>query len=83
LPIKVSSATSNVMIGLTAATSAGVYLLRGDIQPLLAAPVALGVAAGAGAGARMLRTMPGPRVRAVFIVVLVWIGAEMLWKGLA
>jgi uncharacterized membrane protein YfcA len=52
LPMKVSSATSNFMIGVTAAASAGIYLGRGDVDPSIAAPVALGVLAGATLGAR-------------------------------
>ena len=54
LPIKVSTATSNFMIGVTAAASAGIYFTRGDIDPFIAAPVAVGVLAGAFAGSRLL-----------------------------
>ena len=54
LPFKVSTTTSNFMIGVTAAASAGVYLHRGYIDPTLAFPVMLGVLAGALVGARML-----------------------------
>src|SRR5262249_15292512 len=54
LPIKVSTATSNFMIGVTAAASAGVYFARGDVDPFIAAPVAIGVVIGATAGSRVL-----------------------------
>src|SRR5262249_28579518 len=54
LPIKVSSATSNFMIGVTAAASAGAYFMRGDIVPAIAGPVALGSIAGAAVGARVM-----------------------------
>src|SRR5205823_8598079 len=54
LPMKVSTTTSNFMIGVTAAASAGIYFQRGDIPPLIAAPVALGVLLGAFIGSRLL-----------------------------
>jgi uncharacterized membrane protein YfcA len=54
LPVKVSTTTSNFMIGVTAAASAGIYFSRGDISPLIAAPVALGILIGALVGARVL-----------------------------
>ncbi len=65
LPMKVSSATSNFMIGVTAAASAGIYLGRGDVDPRIAAPVALGVLAGATVGARLLPRLSNRRVRLV------------------
>jgi len=82
LPMKVSSATSNFMIGVTAAASAGIYLGRGDVDPTLAAPVALGVLAGATLGARILPRLSNRTVRLVFLPVLVVIGIETLLKGL-
>ncbi|MHB8575967.1 MAG: sulfite exporter TauE/SafE family protein [Dehalococcoidia bacterium] len=81
LPIKVSTATSNFMIGVTAAASASVYFARGDIHPLLAAPVAVGVLFGATVGARMMAGLRGPAIRKAFFVVLVIISIEMLFKG--
>jgi uncharacterized membrane protein YfcA len=81
LPMKVSSATSNFMIGVTAAASAGIYLGRGDVDPTLAAPVALGVLAGATIGARILPRLSNRTVRLVFLPVLVAIGIETLLKG--
>lgn len=82
LPIKVSTATSNFMIGVTAAASAGVYFARGDISPLIAGPVAAGVVTGATLGARLLGRLRSQSVRNVFVVVLLWVSAQMLWRGL-
>jgi uncharacterized membrane protein YfcA len=81
LPIKVSTATSNFMIGVTAAASAGVYFSRGDIDPFIAAPVAVGVLAGALAGSRLLGRLQSRSIRIAFILVLTWVSAQMLWKG--
>jgi uncharacterized protein len=83
LPIKVSTATSNFMIGVTAAASAGVYFARGDINPFIAAPVAGGVLAGATAGSRLLGRLQSSSVRAAFVVVLVVVSIQMFYKGLA
>ncbi|HET7092305.1 MAG TPA: sulfite exporter TauE/SafE family protein [Thermomicrobiales bacterium] len=82
LPIKVSSATSNFMIGVTAAASAGIYFWRGDVVPLIAAPVALGVLIGASAGARLLPRFHGRTVRWVFLAALAAVAVEMLLRGL-
>jgi uncharacterized membrane protein YfcA len=82
LPMKVSSATSNFMIGVTAAASAGIYLGRGDVDPTLTAPVALGVLAGATLGARILPRLSNQMVRLVFLPVLLAVGIETLLKGL-
>ena len=81
LPMKVSSATSNFMIGVTAAASAGIYLGRGDVDPRIAAPVALGVLAGATVGARLLPRLSNGHVRLVFLPVLVVIGLETIARG--
>lgn len=81
LPFKVSTTTSNFMIGVTAAAGAGVYLHRGYIEPGLAFPVMLGVLAGALLGARLLSTTRTPVLRRVFTVVVVVLAAEMLYKG--
>jgi uncharacterized membrane protein YfcA len=82
LPIKVSTATSNFMIGVTAAASAGLYFMRGDIVPFLAAPVAIGVLIGAVIGTRLLGHLEGATIRTVFVVVLLWVSLQMLWKGI-
>ena len=82
LPMKVSSATSNFMIGVTAASSAGIYLGRGDVDPQIAAPAALGVLAGALLGARLLHRITNRTVRFVFLPVLVAVGLETIGRGL-
>lgn len=82
LPMKVSSATSNFMIGVTAAASAGIYLGRGDVDPQIAAPVALGVLTGALIGARLLHRISNRSVRLVFLPVLVVVGLETIGRGL-
>jgi uncharacterized protein len=81
LPIKVSTATSNFMIGVTAAASAGVYFSRGDIDPVIAAPVAIGVVLGATAGSKILPRADNRIIRIVFVMVLLIIAAQMVWKG--
>jgi uncharacterized membrane protein YfcA len=81
LPIKVSTATSNFMIGVTAAASAGVYFARGDIDPFVAAPVACGVLIGATAGSHLLGKLENSTIRLIFVVVLLWVSTEMLLQG--
>jgi uncharacterized membrane protein YfcA len=82
LPIKVSAATSNFMIGVTAAASAGVYFARGQIDPFVAAPVALGVLAGAFAGSYTMGRIGSRAVRIIFVIVLALISVQMLLKGI-
>jgi len=82
LPIKVSTATSNFMIGVTAAASAGVYFARGDILSLVAGPVAAGVLIGASAGSLLLGRLTSRSIRIAFVVVLLWVSGQMLWKGM-
>jgi uncharacterized membrane protein YfcA len=82
LPLKVSTTTSNFMIGVTAAASAGIYFARGDIPPLVAAPVALGILAGALIGARLLARMSNKILRLIFIPLLAIIAVEMILRGL-
>jgi hypothetical protein len=82
IPIKVSTATSNFMIGVTAAASAGVYFSRGDVDPFIAGPVALGVVLGAAAGSRVLSAIDNRWLRVVFIAILLFVSAQMIWKGL-
>jgi uncharacterized protein len=81
LPIKVSSATSNFMIGVTAAASAGAYFMRGDIVPAVAGPVALGSVVGSLIGARILMAVSNDRVRLLFVVVLVVLALQMALSG--
>jgi uncharacterized membrane protein YfcA len=78
LPIKVSSATSNFMIGVTAAASAGAYFMRGNIVTEIAGPVALGSVLGAIVGARILMMVPNARLRLLFVIILVALGVQML-----
>lgn len=78
LPIKVSSATSNFMIGVTAAASAGAYFVRGDIDIGIAGPVALGSVVGALVGARLLMGLPADRLRVFFVIVLGLLAVQML-----
>jgi len=81
LPIKVSSATSNFMIGVTAAASAGAYFLRGDIVTAIAGPVALGSVVGSVLGARILMRVPNDKIRLLFVVVLVALGLQMVLQA--
>jgi uncharacterized membrane protein YfcA len=83
IPFKVSTTTSNFMIGVTAAASAGVYLSRGYIDPGLAMPVMLGVLAGSLLGSRILIQAETKWLRMVFSLVIVLLGLEMLYQGLA
>lgn len=78
LPMKVSTTTSNFMIGVTAAASAGIYFSRGDISPLIAAPVALGILLGALGGARLLEHLSNKVLRMIFIPVIVVAAIEMI-----
>jgi len=82
LPFKVSTTTSNFMIGVTAAASAGIYLSRGYIDPGLALPVMLGVLAGALVGARILAGANTKVLRRVFAAVIVALALEMAYKGI-
>ena len=82
LPFRVSTATSNFMIGITAATSAGYYLSHGEVQPLVAGPVILGVMGGAYLGAHLVHHLPVRVLRHVFAVVLSFVALDMLLKGL-
>jgi uncharacterized protein len=82
IPFKVSTTTSNFMIGVTAAASAGLYLHRGYIAPGLAMPVMLGVLAGSLLGARVLMRARVKVLRYLFATVIVVLGFEMIYKGI-
>lgn len=82
LPMKVSTTTSNFMIGVTAAASTGIYFGRGEVHPLIAAPVALGVLAGAWLGSRLLMRLHNTTLRALFIPVLLVISGQMILRGI-
>jgi hypothetical protein len=77
LPLKVSSATSNFMIGVTAAASAAAYLARGAVVPNVAGPVALGSVVGAVLGAKILLVVPSQRIRFLFVAVLALLAVQM------
>lgn len=81
LPFKVSTATSNFMIGVTAAASAGIYLSRGYIDPGLAMPVTLGVLGGSILGARLLPRLHVKTLRMIFAAVVAVMAIEMILKG--
>lgn len=82
LPFKVSTTTSNFMIGVTAAASAGIYLSRGYITPGLAMPVMLGVLVGSLIGSRLLVKTEVKTLRRVFALVIVALGIEMIYSSL-
>ncbi len=82
LPFKVSTTTSNFMIGVTAAASAGIYLSRGYVLPSLAMPVMLGVLVGSLVGARVLARTHVRMIRLGFAVVIVALGIEMIFNGI-
>jgi uncharacterized membrane protein YfcA len=81
IPFKVSTTTSNFMIGVTAAASAGIYLRRGYLDPGLAMPVMLGVLLGALVGARILRRAHVRTLRIVFSIAIAAVAVEMIFKG--
>jgi len=83
IPFKVSTTTSNFMIGVTAAASAGIYLRRGYIEPGLSMPVMLGVLAGSLVGARRLMGAGNRALRLVFAAVVVLMAVEMIYSGLS
>jgi len=83
LPLKVSSATSNLMIGVTAAASAAIYFSRGDIDPFIAGPVAVGIVLGAALGSRFLSRARHQWLRLLFVAVLTVVAVQMIRRGLA
>lgn len=82
LPFKVSTTTSNFMIGVTGAASAGVYLQRGYIDPALTFPVVLGVLGGAWVGAKLFRLASTRILRLLFVASVSVLALEMLYRGL-
>lgn len=82
IPFKVSTTTSTFMIGVTAAASAGIYLGRGYIDPVLSMPVMLGVLAGSMIGARILPRVRTRVLRIVFSLVILTLGAQLIYNGL-
>ncbi|KRO03982.1 permease [Levilactobacillus paucivorans] len=82
MPLKPSSSTSNLMMGVTAAASATVYFFNGSILPGIAVPMALGILGGAVIGSRVMQILPSRWIRIVFIPIILYIGLQMLFKGL-
>jgi uncharacterized membrane protein YfcA len=81
-PLRVATATSNVMIGVTAAASAVLYLLRGAVDPYVAGPVVVGVFVGASAASRVAHRVPVDVLRLLFVVVLAYVAFEMAMRAL-
>ncbi len=82
IPFKVSTATSNFMIGVTAAASASLYVSRGYVDPVIAFPVMLGVLAGSTVGAKFLKRLPVRGLRRGFAIVVGVIGLQMIANGI-
>jgi uncharacterized membrane protein YfcA len=81
LPIKVAAATSSFMIGITAAASAAIFFARGDVHPLIAGPVAIGVLVGAIVGSRVLPRLTNSAIRRLFLVVVFYLSASMILRA--
>ena len=81
MPLKPSSATSNLMMGVTAAASATVYFFNGSILPNIAVPLALGILAGAILGSRIMQVLSARVIRMIFIPVILYVGLQMVYKG--
>jgi len=81
MPLKPSSATSNLMMGVTAAASATVYFFNGSIKPDIAGPLAIGVLAGALIGARVMQVLKPKIIRMIFIPIILYMGVQMVLKG--
>lgn len=81
MPLKPSSATSNLMMGVTAAASATVYFFDGSIRPEIAAPLALGILIGAAIGTRIMQRIKPRMLRIIFVPILLYMGVEMFLKG--
>jgi uncharacterized protein len=82
VPLRVAAATSNLMIGVTAVASAIIYLLRGGLDPYIAAPTAIGVFVGASVGARVAHRIDVRVLRVLFVVVLAWTSFQMARRAL-
>ena len=82
LPMKVTTTTSNFMIGITAATSSTIYWYAGFIQPMIAAATALGVLVGAYYGSKVLVKISNEDIRLIFFSILIFLGLDMIFSGL-
>jgi uncharacterized membrane protein YfcA len=83
VPLRVATATSNLMIGITASASAIIYLLRGGIDPYVAAPTAIGVFLGASIGSRAAHRIDIRVLRGLFVAILLYTAWQMLQRALA
>jgi len=83
VPLRVATATSNLMIGITAAASGVIYLLRGEIDPYVAGPTAIGVFLGASLGSRLAHRVGLRYLRWLFVVVMLYTASQMLLRGIA
>ena len=81
MPLKPSSATSNLMMGVTAGASATGYYFGGQLQPQIAAPLAIGILVGATVGSRVMQVLPNKVLRLIFIPVIGYMGIQMALKG--
>lgn len=81
MPLKPSSATSNLMMGVTAAASATVYFFNGSIHPHIAAPLAIGILIGAAIGTRLMQRIHPRLLRMIFVPILLIMGVQMILKG--
>nr|WP_164506089.1 sulfite exporter TauE/SafE family protein [Companilactobacillus insicii] len=81
MPLKPSSATSNLMMGVTAAASATVYFFNGSIRPDIAGPLAIGVLVGALIGARVMQVLKPRIIRMIFVPIILYMGVQMVLKG--
>lgn len=81
MPLKPSSATSNLMMGVTAAASATVYFFNGSIRPDIAGPLAIGVLVGATIGARLMQVLKPRLIRMIFVPIIFYMGLQMVLKG--
>ena len=83
VPFKVSTTTSNFMIGVTACASAVVYLQRGYIQPVIAFPIMIGVLGGAVTGAKLLKRMQVKLLRRIFAIAILLVAINIIYNGIA
>ncbi len=81
VPFKVSTTTSNFMMGVTACASAVVYIQRGNIVPGIACPVLIGVLFGALTGARLLKKLDVRLLRRIFCIAILLVAFNMIWQG--
>ena len=80
MPLKPSSATSNLMMGVTAAASAAIYFFNGSIRPEIAVPLSLGIIGGAALGSHIMQKLPSKVIRLIFIPILIYLGLQMICK---